>query len=60
MSTLTALYAITATRVEHGKNADLLAYRTARSDEIDDVCQDLRRELRPVHGDALHLAVERR
>jgi hypothetical protein len=60
MSTATVLYAITATRVEGGRTADLLALRTVKSHEVDDVCQELRRELRPAHGDALRLSVTRR
>lgn len=59
MSTGSVLYAITATRVEEGRTVDLLAFRTVQADKIDDTCQELRKQLRPTHGESLHLAVKR-
>ncbi|WP_086733698.1 hypothetical protein [Streptomyces glaucescens] len=59
MSNTPTLYAITATRVEQGKTVDLLAHRTVRSNQVDDTCQELRRELRPAHGESLRLSVTR-
>ncbi|MCF0086654.1 MULTISPECIES: hypothetical protein [unclassified Streptomyces] len=53
------LYSITAQRLVNGRPVDLLGYRTARANEIDDVCQELRRELRPAHGNDLSISVDR-
>ena len=52
------LYGITASEVVAGRVVNLLAYRTARALEIDDVCQELRRELRPSYGESLRISVK--
>lgn len=59
MSNGTVQYGITAKLVVNGRTADLLGYRTARSHEVDDACQALRTELRPLYGEALQIQVDR-
>ena len=57
MATGTVLYGITAKLVVEGRTVDLLGFRTVRSNEVDDACQELRRELRPTYGEGLRIDV---
>jgi hypothetical protein len=60
MATSPVLYGITATLISDGRTVDLLGYRTATGHQVDDVCQQLRNDLRPTHGNALRITVKRR
>jgi hypothetical protein len=53
------LYSVTATLTAEGRTVDLLGYRTVPSAQVDDACQQLRKELRPLHGDNLRITVGR-